>query len=500
MGLLQYVKVAQMASGGIGLPAQQTANSWPRILSLLYLEARRLLIPILILVLILATAAAVARFVLPRSYDATAEILIDPRGLQVFENELVNGQYDANAGVNYVESQIHVVLSTPVLTRALVYAAGETMPDDEIDTPVSAAVIDAVRRNVSVSRAERSYLLSITATGDTPQDAANLANAIVKAYIEEDSRSQADVANRLTGSLASRLVQLRETLAASEERVETYRRQNSLNSTDNQLIVDQQLTAAVKALGDADARLSEMRVRNDQLLVADINTIGTIASVEDQSRLNALFERQVATKEEYARLSTQLGARHPSLQLVSGQLAEVNSLLQAEFTRIVNSSATALRRAEQERDRASEIVNDLTQQSTDARQSSIELRTLQEQVTSDKALLTSFENRSRQMAEFARIDSANIRQISPAYAPEQGMGLRAVVLWGIAGAFLAGLAGAAYVVIRVLKKLLPEILPTQPVPAVPVIPRREQRRPGQTPPTITVRQVAVRQARIEISS
>lgn len=486
-----------MASVGTGLPAPRLANTWPNALTLLYFEFRRMFIPVLACMIVLSIAAAGMRLVMPRSYEATAEMLIDPRGLQVFQNELVNGQYDANAGVNYVESQIHVVLSTPVLARALRYAAGETVVPGEADTPVSATSIDALRRNVSVSRAERSYLLAVTASAETPEAAAALANAVVRAYIEIDASSQAGVASRLTDSLASRLTQLREKLASSEEQVEAYRRANNLVSTDDQLIVDQQLTAAVKALSDANARLSEMRVRHDQLLAANINTISTIASAEDQARLTALFTRQVAAKEEYARLSTQLGARHPSLQLITGQIAEIDRLLQAEFVRITNSSATSLSRAEQERDRAEDLVATLTQQSTAARQSSIELRTLQEQVRSDQALLASFETRSREMAEFARIDSANIRQISPAYAPEQSMGLRNVILWGIAGAFLAGLIGAGFAVLRVFLRMLPGSLPVNPQITPP---RRQPRRTAEDNPAVPNRYSPVRPARIKISS
>lgn len=485
-----------MASDGTGLPAPRLANTWPNALTLLYFEFRRLFVPVLALVIVLAIAAAGIRLVLPRSYDATAEMLIDPRGLQVFQNELVNGQYDANAGVNYVESQIHVVLSTPVLTRALRYAAGETVAPGEVDEPLPAASIDAVRRNVGVWRAERSYLLAVTATAETPEKAAALANGIVRAYIEMDAASQSEVTNRVTDSLSSRLAQLREKLAASEEQVETYRRQNNLVSTDDQLIVDQQLTAAVKALSDADARLSETRVRHDQLLAANINTIATIAGPEDQARLTALFTRQVAAKEEYARLSTQLGARHPSLQLISGQIAEIDRLLQTEFVRIKNSSATALSRAEQERSRAEDLVTSLTDQSTNARQSSIELRTLQEQVRSDQALLASFETRSREMAEFARIDSANIRQISPAYAPEESMGIRNVILWAIAGAFLAGLIGMAFAVLRVILRMLPGFLPENPQITPP---RREAPRQADGPPVVPNRYSPIRPARIKIS-
>src|SRR5215217_2089673 len=141
-----------MASRSTETSTPGNDNTWPNTLGLLYIESRRFLIPILAFIILMAGLAVAARYVLPQSYQATAEIFIDPRGLQVFENELVDGQYDANAGVNYVESQIHVILSTPVLTRALTYLdAGNPAPD-----------IEAARRTISVTRAERSYLLAVT--------------------------------------------------------------------------------------------------------------------------------------------------------------------------------------------------------------------------------------------------------------------------------------------------------------------------------------------------
>ena len=470
-----------MASRSTETSTPGNDNTWPNTLGLLYIESRRFLIPILAFIILMAGLAVAARYVLPQSYQATAEIFIDPRGLQVFENELVDGQNDANAGVNYVESQIHVILSTPVLTRALTYLdAGNPAPD-----------IEAARRTISVTRAERSYLLAVTVKAKDPLYAADFANAVVRAYIEEDAASQAGVATKLTESLASRLDILRERLATSEEQLEAYRRANNLVTTDNQLVVDQQLTAAVKALGLADEKLSASSVRHDQLLAADVTTVGTLASTEDQARLTLLFNRQIAAQEAYARLQTQLGAMHPQLQLARGQVEEVDRLLEGEIARIKTSSAIALERAEQERDQAAEQVAALTTDSTDARQSSIELRNLQDQVRSNRTLLTSFETRSREMAEFAYIDSANIRQISQAFPPETTLGVGGLILWGVAAAFLAGFVALAFLVLRVMLVVLRGMLPE----AADKTPKRPVAA-NQSAPVVTPRPSPVRPSRL----
>lgn len=449
-----------MTVNGIGWQTTDSANSWPYVLRRLYQETLRLIVPIFFLVLAFACLAMLIRTVSPQTYRATAEIFVDPRGLQVFENELVNGQYDANAGVNYVESQMHVLLSGQVLTRAFrALEAGGNPPQSGADstTPaqsLSSTELDALRRRISVSRAERSYIISVVARGDSPEGAAQLANAVVQAYLDEDVTSQNTIATRLTDDLESRLEQLRLRLAASEERAEAHRRQYNLVSTDQQLLVDQQLTAAVRARGEAEERLSAARVRREQLIGAEPATIMTLADINDQARLSTLMDRLNAAREEYASLATRLGAMHPTLRSVQGQVAELEQRLRAEISRMRDAGAILLRQAEQELASATAAVDRLIGQSAEARESSIELRTLEEQIRSDRELLASFETRSREMSEFARIDSTNIRVLSMAYAPEPGPSILGVILWGVAGAFVAALVGFALVVLRVMKDLI----------------------------------------------
>lgn len=485
-----------MESGGLGRETGQR-DAWPDVLNLLYQQFRRSLPLIFILIAIFACLAVFARISMPQTYRATAELLIDPRGLQVFQNDLVTGQYDANAAVNYVESQIHVILSSQVLSKALLYARDGV---DESPTssgnspqqsgePVSARAIEALRRNVSVYRAERSYILSVTARASDPAEAARLANAVVRAYLDEDTASRAAVANRLTEELGSRLAQLRQRLAEAEVRAEDYRRRNNLVSTDNKLIVDQQLAAAVVALDQADERLAAIGSRHQQLLSADPSIVASLSGGGDQTRLNTLIGRQIAAREEYTRLSMRLGDRHPSLVTARSQMNEVNGQIQGELERIRASSAAAVRVAEQERASLAENVDRLTALSANARESSIELRTLEEQARIDRELLSSVETRSREMAEFAVVDSTNVRLLSTAYPPEVGRGITGMIVWGIAGAILGAMIGLAYVVLRVLIRLLPRIdtveeasahvSPTAPVETFPEPePKRPIRRHG----------------------
>lgn len=434
-----------------GRPAPQDdageASTWPVTWSLLHGEVRRLAFATLLLALALGLAAGMARALLPQSYTATAQVMIDPRGLQVFQNDLTTGQYDANAAVNFVESQIHVIVSERVLARALRYAAA---PDGAPAPALSAAEVDRLRRAIRVSRAERSYILDISARDRSPEAAARLANAVMRAYLDEDLDSRSAIARRLTGDLTSRLDELRQRLADSEQRAEDYRRQNNLVSVDDRLIVDQQLAAAVDALALAEERLSTFRARADQLAGMDPSVTAALVSGSDRALLNTLVTRQVAMREEVARLSIRLGEQHPSLRTARGQADEVDVLLRAELARIRDAGQSALRQAAEERDNLAQTVARLSEEAAGARQSSIQLRTLQQQILSDRELLSSFETRAGEMAEFGSIDSANIRVLSTALAPERTTGLTGIVVWTLAGAFIGMAAGLALAALRAL--------------------------------------------------
>ncbi len=60
-----------------------------------------------------------ATLLIPPNYKATAQLFIDPRGLQVFANDLSPNPLDANAQINFVESQIGIIKSDSVLLRVV---------------------------------------------------------------------------------------------------------------------------------------------------------------------------------------------------------------------------------------------------------------------------------------------------------------------------------------------------------------------------------------------
>ena len=428
-------------------------NVWYAAWSLVSSELRRSIWLIVLLAVILGVAGVVLRSAVPPRYVATADLMIDPRGFQVFENDLTSGPNDANAAVNYVESQMHVLKSATVLTRAYRYLQAEN-GGTVSEAPVSLKAIEDLRSSISVKRAERSYILNISAHDKIPERAALVANSVVKAFLDEDLSTRESASGRLNSELTSRLDQLRGRVAQSEAAIDEYNRTNNLVTVDGRLVVEHQLADAVKALGAAEERLSAVQALAEQQSDADVESILSLAKVTDNPLIGALLSRRTAAREEIALLSTRLGNQHPSLRSARSQAEEIDRLINVELDRIRSSISSELNKIKEERDNLAQTVKTLSEQSTKLRSLSIGLRQLEQQLETDRALLASFELRARQTDEFGKIDSANMRLISQAYAPPVQQGLGRYIPWAVVGILLGCMLGIGIAVLRSLIRML----------------------------------------------
>lgn len=389
----------------------------------------------------------------PRSYQATAQLMIDPRSVQVFSEDQNGAIVDANAGINFVETQLQLLTSERVLARV---ARAE---DERRDAPrqdagsglrpsldagaVDPARIADLRRRLTIKRGERSFLVDVTAKASTPERAAQIANDVVKAFMDEDAASRADAGRRLKAEIGGRLADLRTQLSASEAAAEDFRTKRGLTPSGGQLVSEQRLQQAVTALGQAEVRLARSDARVQQLDEAkpELGSLGPLTAVDDMRTISYLIERQSAAREALADAQLKLGPRHPELLSARSRVDEIGRRIQSEFARIRSAARTDLERARGERDSLKQDVATLTTAVAKDRGASVELTGLEEKAAADRKLLATFETRSREADEFSRVSPANVR-VASAATPDEGRsrmvaGVIAAIAGGIFGVLLA---------------------------------------------------------------
>ncbi len=444
----------------------RTGEPWGLALAHMSACARRRRGSILMVALAFAALAMAGKTVFPGSYVATEQLLFDPDGLKLFAAEPGAARADSNTQINFVESQMGVILSERVLSRVIAREcarAGDDAPPPNFQrlcprsepAADTSKAIEGLRKFLSVKRAERSFLVDVAATGATPKFAAELARAAVDAYIAEDAATRAAAAARLTGELDVRIEALRKAISESEARAEGYRSDKNLVRVGDKLLVEQKLTDASAALDAARDQLERSRARLTQLQTTprDATGLGALGDESETRTLGLLLDRRAAALAELAPLETRLGARHPLLVEARGRVAEIDRGIAAEVKSIRAAAREQFDRAQRERDNFAREVNRLSQELTEARRAQIALQTLEQGTDANRKLLESFENRSREAAEMGRIDLANLRVASEARAPEARVFVVSELVWGAAGfvaGLLAALGGTALIAMRSL--------------------------------------------------
>lgn len=433
---------------------------------------------ILVLGLVFAGVAyGYSRIATPR-FMATAQIFVDPRGLQVLDNELTPRQQDSNAAINFVESQVRIVASQSVLSRVI---DGERLTEDPefsgagqtgwaadllrklgLGRGEDVASLQERERNaltalydrVIVRRPERTFVIEVTVRASDAEKAARLANAVAHAYIDSQAAVRSETARRATQSLTNRLDELRERVRVAEQRAEDFRRRNGLIGTRTQLVSEQQLTDANTQLAQAQARVAEAQARQEQIVQALRNggQAGALPEAVVSPTIAALRGQQAEARRRLADAQTEFGPRHPSVRNAQAQVADLDRAIAEELGRIAQSARADLERARAAEATQRRTVEQLTTQASDAGQAFVQLRELQREVDVNRNLLNAFLARSRETSELERLDTSNTRIITVAQPPRNRVfPPRGIILAAAGFLFGCGL-GLALVVLTGLRR------------------------------------------------
>lgn len=407
---------------------------------------------------------------IPLRFQASTQLLIDPRGLQIIDKELSPGAQSGEASLPLVESQLRVITSERVL-RDLI--ARENLQNDPEFIEPSGLVsqvlgginrmlgvtetredpmlraLRTVQRRVSVRRTERSYIIDIFFEASTAAKAAHLANALATAYLESDLAARNDVAKRVEQSLSGRLAELRNQVRGAEEKVETYKAENNIIGASGRLINEQQLLELNTQLGAARGRSAELKARTD--LIESARRRGAdpaaISEAVQSPTIGQMRGQYLELKRRQSDVMTLLGARHPDVITLEAQARTVRTQIKEELDRIARAAWVDYQRSKSKEIALARDVESLKGEALTTNRAFVRLRELEREAESSRGVYESFLRRTKEVGEQQAIDSANLRVISRAVPPREAMNLPLAFL--LVGAIVAGLGlGVLFVWLR----------------------------------------------------
>jgi uncharacterized protein involved in exopolysaccharide biosynthesis/Mrp family chromosome partitioning ATPase len=213
---------------------------------------------IIALLAILAGLLGLAYSVLARpTYSATTSLLLDVRGSGNLQGQATGGDSVSDSAA--IESQVEVLRSSNIARRAvellgpgyLDLESGEQpgllgalrdwmikrfgwaeAPTDRAQNAGSALAMERLSQEVRVRRVGLSYIVELSARGDTPETAARTANVMTQAYMEEALAARRETTERARAWLQVQVDDLRTRVQEADRAAQEQRRQaNDVAST-----------------------------------------------------------------------------------------------------------------------------------------------------------------------------------------------------------------------------------------------------------------------------
>lgn len=420
---------------------------------------------------ILGLVALAVYLAVPPRFDATASVLIDPRGLQVVENEVTPRSATSESNGAIVESQKRVMISDPVLTQVVLreglaedsdFGAREPgllasikqavkglLGGSSKPTDPAVKALRILRQSVRTQRVVGSFVIDLTVRASSPDKAARIANAIAAVYLQSEFASHGDMARRTSAALEARLDELRRSVQIAEDKIEAFKAENNIVGVGGRLVGEQQLSEANTQLTQARTAAARAQSRYDQvrLLKQTGASADAIAEAVQSATIRQLRARLAAANQSAVALASQLRSGHPRMAAANAEVADLKRELAAELGRIERTAALELERANADAKRLQADLDRLTDRAVETSGAMVQMRELEREAAAARQVYQTFLVRAREISEQQGLDTSLTRIISPAVPPSERSGASLAMLLG--GALFVGLGlGAVLALIR----------------------------------------------------
>lgn len=408
-------------------------------------------------VLCVAAALIYAMTAQPR-YTVYTDLVIDPSNLQVVNDDVFGSNPQRDSQLLEVESKLRILTSRNVLTRVIdsmnltqdpefvkpgllegIKTLFSSASKDETEQAKLLGATRALSERVGARREERSFVVSLGVYTDNPEKSVALSDAIVDAFEKEIFESAAQSAGRVATTLNDRLEELRRNVTNAEAKVEEFKRQKGLQSSNGELVSTQLVAELNTQVLAAQQRYIELETRYKQMQEAISTGRTGTASVFVSPTMTTLRQDYDQALLQLNSLKLTYGTRHPRITAANSDLATLKASISNEARRIADAASGDMNQA---KSALAALQGKANEQQTTVymdNDSQVELRDLERDARAKAALYETHLTRAQQITEQQQINTSNIRVISRAMPPQSRSWPPRTLILLAAGAF-AGIA------------------------------------------------------------
>lgn len=312
-----------------------------------------------------------------------------------------------------------------------------------------APYVSAIRRSLEVApvrdsrtATKETRLIEVRYTHYDPAVAARVVNTLAETYVIQNLEQKVQSNASVGDFLQKRVAELQSQIRLGEENLISYAKSNqivSLDSTQN---------TVVQRLADLNGKLSQ--AENDRisaeaaLRAAQQNTTGDLSSDTKDARTVGLESQLTTLRQQLEQLKVEYTDEWPAVRQVKSQIAAIEKELQTSKKRSTTTHLADLQQRFREastRERELRGVFDVQRKAViDQNEAAINYRIIQQEIDTNKSLLDSLLQRSRETGIVLNGTPNNVNLVDKALPPGSPEGPRRSR--GIITAFLASLFGS----------------------------------------------------------
>src|SRR6267378_3621283 len=369
-------------------------------------------------------AATVVSLLLPKSYKATASVLVDAnRDEQSLSNVLI----PPRERIGYMQTQMDIITSERVARKVVQDLKLAESPASRAAFEKEAGgtgtienwLVENLLRRLKVETSQSS-VIQVSFSSADPRFSALVTNGFAKAYIDTILELRVEPMQQAAVWFNEQLKGLRTSLEDSQAKLTDYHRQQGIISADERLDVENarlgelssQLVRTQDQTFDLDIR--ERQARDFRKQGASPEKLPDVLSNPHVQRLNAdLLHGEVKLQE----LATQYGANHPQYQRQLSENQSLREKLDAEMRKVVAGIANSKR---QSRQREAELQGAIAAQRArllELKEHRNELTVLARNVETAQRTYEVAMQRSVVSQVEGRASQSNVALLNPAVAP-----------------------------------------------------------------------------------
>ncbi|PZW64678.1 capsular exopolysaccharide synthesis family protein [Pseudomonas sp. URMO17WK12:I6] len=318
------------------------------------------------------------------------------------------------------------------------------------ETDIFNEVTQNLMKRTDVKFVGKSQLLNIEVLLPDPDLAAATANAIAQGFIDSQFDNSLKSSQTNASWMNSRLVELRNNLRIAEDKLQAYREEqglvdvggvatisaNELEMTGNRMI------DARRNLAEAESRYRQVQALSN----GDLSRLSSVPAVLSNALVQKFQAQQAKAQAKVEELSGRYGPKHPTLIAALAELRTATDSLRLQVRQVVASIEQDYQLAKASESSLHKSFNSNKTQIQDISRKEFQLRELQREVDSSRALYETFITRLKETAATSDMDSTKARIVDPAIVPLEPSKPRKTLIMVIV-AIAAALIGMALALI-----------------------------------------------------